>query len=225
MFALIRIAIIASTLIFFAESSVAAGDDSPAAAVSDPALQEELLVRIERDQQARWAGIECGQQHGADGVVDEELLTDAERTTYTKLWADVADIDAENTEWLRGVVDDKGWPTYSAVGPDSADAAWLIVQHADEDISFQRRCLDLIAALPSDEVSKSNFAYLTDRVLLAEGEDQIYGTQFVVREGKWVPSRLLDSDNVDARRAEVGLQPLAEYAEMLTKMMSGEKGE
>ena len=125
----------------------------------------------------------------------------------------------------KRVVDEKGWPTYSAVGPDGADAAWLIVQHADADISFQRRCLDLMTALSSNEVSKSNFAYLTDRVLLAEVEDQIYGTQFVVREGKWAPSRLMDSDNVDARRAEVGLQPLAEYAEMLTEMMSGEKGE
>ena len=68
-----------------------------------------------------------------------------------------------------------------------ARKAWLLVQHADADVKFQRRCLDLMARLPKGEVSISNLAYLTDRVLLAEGKKQLYGTQFTSVDGKWQP--------------------------------------
>ena len=79
------------------------------------------------------------------------------------------------------------------------DPAWLIVQHATADSLFQRQSLDLMTAVSKDEISQQNLALLTDRVLLAEGKNQIYGTQFVVREGEWVPLRLEDEKNVDAR--------------------------
>ena len=48
-----------------------------------------------------------------------------------------------------------------------------------------RRCLDLLAeAAIRGEASRADLAYLTDRVLLAEGQAQVYGTQFVgARDG------------------------------------------
>ena len=92
--------------------------------------------------------------------------------------------DGENTQWLKQIVEQRGWPTKSMVGSDGANAAWLLVQHADADIKFQRKCLDLMAALPKNEVSQTDFAYLTDRVLLAEGKNQLYGTQFDLVDGK-----------------------------------------
>ena len=90
-------------------------------------------------------------------------------------------------------------------------AARLLVQHADMDRKFQHRCLDLMAALPKDEVSQSNIAYLTDRVLLAEGKNQMYGTQLKDVDGKLKPFPIEDEANVDRRRCEVGLPPLAKY--------------
>ena len=139
------------------------------------------------------------------------------------LWAEVAKIDADNTQWLKNIVNQRGWLKYSDVGIDGGDAAWLIVQHADADPLFQRKCLDLMTALPKNEVSQSNLALLTDRVLLAEGKNQIYGTQFVVRDSECVPRSLEDAENVDARRAEVGLPPLTEYKAMLEAIMRGEE--
>jgi len=118
---------------------------------------------------------------------------------------------------------EQGWPRYSIVGVDAGDAAWLLVQHADADPSFQRLCLDLMRELPADEMSQSSLAMLTDRVLLKEGKSQIYGTQFVVSDGEWVPLNLENIENVDVRRAEVGMPPLAEYKEMLEAMMRGEE--
>ena len=80
-------------------------------------------------------------------------------------------------------------------------------------------------SLPQNEISQLNLAMLTDRVLLAEGKHQIYGTQFVIRDGEWVPLRLEDEENVDDRRAEVGLPPLAEYKAMIEAARRGEEME
>ena len=68
-----------------------------------------------------------------------------------------------------------------------------------------------MAKLPKGEVLQDNFAYLTDRVLLAEGKKQLYGTQFIQIDGKLQPRPLEDEANVDKLRATVGLPSLAEY--------------
>ncbi len=200
-----------------------AGYTRQADTVEAPALRDELVLRTERDQEARRAAIAWGADHGVDGYVDEELLTVEEQAVHTGLWDEVARIDRDNTEWLKGIINDRGWLTYSEVGIDGGDAAWLLVQHADADPIFQRQCLDLMMAVPPEEMSRSSLALLTDRVLLAEGEKQIYGTQFVVQDDEWVPLRLEDEENVDVRRAEVGLPPLAEYKALLEAMMRGEQ--
>lgn len=199
-----------------------ASDELPTETVKAPVLRDQLLTRVERDQEARSAAITWAAEHGDNGIVDENSLSDEEKAAHADLWAEVARIDAENTQWLKDIISERGWVTYSGVGIDGGDAAWLLVQHADADPAFQRQCLDLMTALPKNEVSQSSMAMLTDRVLLKEGKNQIYGTQFVVRDGEWVPLRLEDEEHVDARRAEVGLPPMAEYKSMLEAVMRGE---
>jgi hypothetical protein len=98
------------------------------------------------------------------------------------------------------------------VGEPASHAAWLLAQHADRDPEFQRQCLDLlVAAATAGEASPCDVAYLTDRVYLAEGRPQEYGTQVTARDGRWVPRRLRDPDHIDDRRSAVGLEPLADY--------------
>jgi hypothetical protein len=60
-------------------------------------------------------------------------------------------------------------------------------------------------------------AYLTDRVLLPEGQPQEFGTQATGENGQWVPRRLRDPDTVDQRRAAVPLEPMAEYLARMTQ--------
>ncbi len=88
-------------------------------------------------------------------------------------------VDENNTAWLRMVIAEQGWPGEKLVGPVGASHAWLIAQHADRDPTFQAECLELLrAALVAGDASTGQLAYLTDRVLCARGEPQIYGTQF-----------------------------------------------
>jgi hypothetical protein len=108
-------------------------------------------------------------------------------------------------------------PRASLAGTDGAGAAWLLAQHADSDPAFQRHCLDLItAAVEAGEATMQQLAYLTDRVLLAEGGQQVYGTQVRLEDGRVVPRDLRDPDGLDARRAAAGLEPFAEYARLFT---------
>jgi hypothetical protein len=150
----------------------------------DEELRAELRRRVEKDQVARKA-----------------LDADAMRET-----------DGENLPWLKGVIAAHGWPGASLVGADGAHAAWLLAQHADADPAFQRQCLGLLtAAVEAGEARMRELAYLTDRVLLAEGQAQVYGTQVTRRGDAWSPRNLGDPDGVDARRAAADLEPLAEY--------------
>ena len=150
---------------------------------TDDALRAELLRRVEKDQAVRTAP-------DLDGM---------------------REVDAENLPWLKAVVAERGWPGSSLVGVDGAHAMWLMVQHATEDLAFMRQCLDLLtAAVAAGEASVTDQAFLTDRVLLHEGEQQVYGTQMARRGGKWIADNLRDPDTVDERRAAVGMGPLAE---------------
>jgi hypothetical protein len=60
-------------------------------------------------------------------------------------------------------------------------------------------------------------AYLTDRVLLAEGKPQEFGTQATGENGQWVPRLLRDPETVDQRRAAVPLEPMVEYLARMTQ--------
>ncbi|HLA63912.1 MAG TPA: DUF6624 domain-containing protein, partial [Rhodothermales bacterium] len=117
----------------------------------DSLFAEEIRLRVEIDQSARRLPLQ-----------DPSLGSNA--------IAMLRAIDSLNTEWLRAIVARRGWPTVSQVGADAAGGAWLLVQHADRDPAFQRAMLALMEPLAaSGEVSRSNVAYLTDRVRVAAG--------------------------------------------------------
>jgi len=119
------------------------------------------------------------------------------------------EVDRHHARRMASIIARDGWPSVSCVGPLGADAAWVLVQHADHDPVFQRRCLALVEdAVRRGEASPRNLAYLTDRVLVAEGRPQMYGTQF---QGGRQPLPIDDAAHVDDRRAAVGLSPLAAY--------------
>jgi hypothetical protein len=119
------------------------------------------------------------------------------------------EVDDDNAAWLSSVIDKVGWPRRSLVGEEGSHAAWLLAQHSDRYPDVQGRCLKLLEqAVVAGEASAGDLAHLTDRVLLASGSLQCYGTQITAREGKYIPCRLRDPETVNARRAAVGLEPI-----------------
>lgn len=140
-------------------------------------------------------------------------MSEGARTVFNALaMGELARVDFANTEWLKAHVSAKGWPKYSEVGEKAANAAWLLAQHADHDPAFQLTALRLMEPLlATKEVSPGDYAYLYDRITLKLTGKQRYATQFGCMDGKMQPRPLEQPDEVDALRAAMQLQPLAEY--------------
>lgn len=119
-------------------------------------------------------------------------------------------VHRSNAGKLTEIIEEFGWPGWSLVGEDGAEAAWLVVQHAIGLPAFQRRCLALLReALEAGEVPAWQPAYLDDRIRVFEGRKQIYGTQFDVGpDGEPVPYPIEDAERVNERRSALGLPPL-----------------
>ncbi len=133
--------------------------------------------------------------------------------------ARVRQLDRSNTARMKAIIAEHGWPGHRLAGRDGADAAWILVQHADADLAFQKDCLaKLEAAVAAGDADPDDHAYLFDRIAVAENRPQRFGTQF---GGDGEPLPIEDEANVDVRRAAVGMITLAEYREAMREMNQG----
>lgn len=124
----------------------------------------------------------------------------------------MARVHERNARRLRRILESVGWPGADLVGPDGAEAAWLILQHAIAEPDLLRRALPLLqAAAGEGRASPRHAALLEDRIRFFEGRPQRYGTQFDWdAEGNLSPGAVEDPQRLDERRRAIGLPPLAE---------------
>ena len=171
--------------------------------VRNDALRAELEKMLELDQELRRRSEEVEEKHGSKSKELQEL------------WEKQSEIDKKNLARLEEIIKVNGWPAKSSVGGKASLAAFLILQHADYE--YQKKYFPLVKeALKKGEIEASSVALLEDRILVREGKEQIYGTQLKRNEttGKYELSPIKDEENLDKRRAEVGLPPIAEYLKM-----------
>lgn len=138
--------------------------------------------------------------------------------TKDSIWNEQAQLDIDNQRWLNKFICKHGFPTISKVGKEAAHTAWLIAQHADNNITYQQRYLKKMQKfIPKKEVDLMNVAYLTDRILVNSGKKQIYGTQFrKMKKGETYvlePRPIQHESCVDALRHYMGLPTLVFYLE------------
>lgn len=177
--------------------------------VTKPELRTELLTMMEEDQKGRR---ELMALHARLRQGDDAEL----RKQATELGEKMQAIDTKNTARMKEILEKHGWPGKDVVGFDGAQAAFVMVQHADLDRDFQKQCLPLVKeAADKGQTLTSNLAMLTDRIQMGEGKKQTYGTQLKMVDGKWQPHPIEDEAKVDERRKKVGLPPLAEYVRMV----------
>jgi hypothetical protein len=139
---------------------------------------------------------------------NQESVYNAE--TIQQKWAEA---DSINELKAKAIIKRYGYPGYDQVG-ESSNSFWAIVQHCDDDLSFQERVLILLKKeIAKNNASKSNYALLTDRVLVNKNQKQIYGTQLKrdSETGKFLPLPLKYPKLVDKLRKQMELEPLAEY--------------
>jgi N-acyl-D-aspartate/D-glutamate deacylase len=126
-------------------------------------------------------------------------------------------IDIKNTREFKKIIKTNGWPKKSIFGEEVSNGAWLMVQHADHDVDFQKDCLKTLKSLEKrGEINRDLIPLLVDRVLVNQGRKQIYGTQFYMNEkGELVPRPLSNPGEVNKLRKKYGLSSLASYKKLL----------
>jgi hypothetical protein len=162
-----------------------------------------LTGMVAEDQVLRMGGAELVKLgYGFDEVLKHQGLAKATLA-----------VDRSNTEKLKTILKQWTWITLSEFGADASENAWLLAQHADQDVEFQEEALKRITvALKAKDVKPANFAYLWDRVQVNRSRPQRYGTQGICKgKGLWEPRPLEDAGKLDEYRKSVELSTFAEY--------------
>ncbi len=121
-------------------------------------------------------------------------------------------VHRDNAKQLRELIEHHGWPNERLAGPDGAEAAWLIAQHAIAEPEFMRRCRELIEKeAATGAVPFWHYAYLDDRIRVSEGKPQRFGTQFDITPDGPVLCEVENPQSLDARRQQAGLGRIEDH--------------
>jgi hypothetical protein len=189
-------------ILFLSFSSLAYPQDTSVTQVNQ-SLRSELLKMQNDDQKYR------GEAHK---IREMSLTADEKQKRVSALMEKQERLDKRNIKRLVQIIDKYGWPGRSLVGREASLTAFLIIQHAD--LEDQKKYFPMLKeAVRRGEANQDYAALLEDRILMREGKKQIYGSQLHFNEVTkqlelWA---IEDEENVDARRASIGLEPLAEY--------------
>ncbi|MBK6988836.1 MAG: hypothetical protein IPH33_11750 [Bacteroidetes bacterium] len=151
-------------------------------------------------------------QNGRQQLKEVEAIYGVDSKELKAHWKMISEKDSINLIKVKTILDTRGWLGEDVVGEQGNTTLFLVIQHSD--IKTQERYLPMMRqAVKNGKAKGSSLALLEDRVALRQGRMQIYGSQINrdIKTQSYYVSPLEDPDNVDKRRAEVGLQPLAEY--------------
>ncbi len=128
---------------------------------------------------------------------------------------------------FEAVIDKIGWPQPDTVGTAATGAANFLVGHLHcfpdiEEKAFQA----MVDVMDTAEIPLATFVQLEDTVLLNRGQGQIYGS-VIIRDpvdGRFKPQEpIAHPEELDKRRSEIGLPPIAEQLAKANREASGSK--
>ncbi len=164
------------------------------------------------DLKTRFASVHVLDQHPRQAMGQMGGLSPDERDRVRgQLGSLMKDLDRQNLAIVLEHLPPEGWYLQSRYGIEVATTAFLVVQHSD--LETWRRFVPVLEPLVAQgEVSGTAYAMMYDRLALAEGRAQAYGTQMTCMEGEWQAINLEAPETVDQRRREMGFPTTqAEY--------------
>ncbi len=128
-----------------------------------------------------------------------------------ELWDKQIPIDQANTKELMRLVDQYGWPTVETAGVGFPSPVPVLIHMTMED-------MDWVLPKLRDEVLAGRmepgpYAMIYDRKQQHDGEPQLYGKSqaFDSKTMTVLPPAIVDIDETNRARAEIGMEPLTEY--------------
>jgi len=167
-------------------------------------ITKQLLDIDELDQRYRNQMEETIARFGSDSKESKALFKNMKTT------------DSLNLIQVEAIINKHGWLGSDKIGSQANTTLFMVIQHAE--LPAQIKYLPMMReAVKKGNARASSLALLEDRVALKQGKKQIYGSQISwnMKTNESFVAPLEDPDNVDLRRAEVGLPNLQAYlAEM-----------
>src|ERR1700738_4419909 len=172
--------------------------NSPHEVIFNQQLRDDLLKITGKTEKLIYSGIE------------ENLSNEALRKR-------IDDARGQNNLRLCQILKEFGWPSSALVGKDGVVATLYLVRHSRE-ADLQTNLLPVIvAAVKKGEVAKPELADLVDRMRVDARVTQLFGTQVKLVNGFLVLAPIEDEAQVDARRKQFELPPLAEHLRELER--------
>ena len=119
---------------------------------------------------------------------------------------------AENERQVKAILDTYGWPSAENAGERGNWTLCNVIQHAENEVRLAYLPL-MRQAVTEGKLEPRFLARAEDRIATERGDLQLYGGQM-----KYYPETqsfnvwpVYDPANVDARRAAIGLGPIAEH--------------
>jgi Ca-activated chloride channel family protein len=107
-----------------------------------------------------------------------------------------------------------GWPSAELVGAEGVEAAFFLVKNSSSELQLDLLPV-VVAAINKGALPRAEFPGYFDLLRLKVGLKQIFGTQATLANGFLVLYPIEAEAQVDARRKEFGLGPLAQYLRTL----------
>jgi hypothetical protein len=132
-------------------------------------------------------------------------------------------VDADNTKYVKSLVGGIGWIDCQRFGNQTANAAFLLVQHSGDLRLMMAALPEIEKDVKAKRLDGQAYALLYDRLKVSLGEKQRYGTQMGGNDkGQIVIFAIEDRNKVDEFRKELGIFPLSQYLSYV-KQMTGAK--
>jgi len=166
--------------------------DKPLVAILDAIYKEDQTYRVQLDE------------------VEEKFGKDSKEVKAH--WQLISEKDSLNLIKVKEILDKRGWLGPEIVGGQGNSTLFLVIQHSN--LETQLKYLPMMrAAVKDGNANPGSLALLEDRVGLRQGKRQVYGSQIGRDQetGEYYVLPLIDPENVDKRRSEVGLGPISQY--------------
>ncbi len=117
-----------------------------------------------------------------------------------------------NERKVKAILDKYGWPTKAMAGEQGNWTICNVIQHSDNEIRIKYLPM-MRQAVKEKKLEPRFLVRAEDRIATERGDLQIYGGQM-----KYYPETksfnvwpVYDPENIDKRRAEIGLEPIAVF--------------